>query len=47
MLITLLGAVLAYSSYAPESGLSVGEYVSPFHPWHVTGPNKGTDACPP
>jgi hypothetical protein len=30
-----------------ESGLKVGEFVSAFHPNHVTGPHKGTDACPP
>ncbi len=32
---------------APTSGLKVGETVSPFHPTHIAGPNKGTDACPP
>lgn len=32
---------------APSSGLKVGESVSPFHPTHIAGPNKGTDACPP
>ncbi len=36
--------VLAIS---PESGLRVGETVTPFHPTHVTGPLKGTDKCPP
>ena len=36
--------VLAFS---PESGLRVGETVTPFHPTHVTGPLKGTDKCPP
>lgn len=30
-----------------NSGLNVGEMVSAFHPTHVTGPHKGTDACPP
>lgn len=30
-----------------SSGLNVGEYVSPFHPTHVSGPDKGTDTCPP
>ncbi len=46
---TLLGAAALVASFtvAPDSGLSVGEMVTPFHPWHVTGPNKGTDACPP
>lgn len=32
---------------APDSGLNVGEMVTPFHPTHVAGPLKGTDACPP
>ena len=31
----------------PESGLAVGEMVTPFHPQHVSGPLKGTDECPP
>jgi len=30
-----------------ESGIKVGEYVSAFHPHHISGPHKGTDACPP
>ena len=30
-----------------DSGLKVGEMVSAFHPTHVVGPHKGTDACPP
>jgi hypothetical protein len=30
-----------------SSGLNKGEYVSPFHPQHVSGPDKGTDTCPP
>jgi len=30
-----------------DSGLKVGEFVTPFHPSHVTGPHKGTKACPP
>lgn len=30
-----------------DSGLKVGEMVSAFHPNHVSGPHKGTDACPP
>jgi len=34
-------------SFNPNSGLNVGEGVTPFHPQHVTGPHKGTDACPP
>lgn len=30
-----------------DSGLKVGDFVSAFHPTHVSGPHKGTDACPP
>jgi hypothetical protein len=42
-------AVLALPVLAmnAESGLKVGETVSPFHPTHVTGPLKGTTNCPP
>lgn len=31
----------------PKSGLEVGQMVTPFHPYHVAGPDKGTDTCPP
>jgi hypothetical protein len=31
----------------PESGIDVGDMVPKFHPRHVSGPLKGTDACPP
>jgi hypothetical protein len=47
MLKTLIGAAIAACAFAPVSGLNVGEMVTPFHPQHVTGPLKGTDACPP
>lgn len=30
-----------------SSGLKPGEYVSSFHPQHLSGPDKGTDTCPP
>lgn len=30
-----------------NSGLAVGEMVTPFHPKHVAGPDAGTDTCPP
>lgn len=30
-----------------SSGLNVGEMVTPFHPSHIAGPDKGTDTCPP
>lgn len=45
----LVGAVFALPAFAvgPDSGLSVGDMVSAFHPQHVSGPHKGTDACPP
>jgi hypothetical protein len=41
--------VLALSAIAgtPESGLKVGEKVTPFNPTHITGPLKGTSDCPP
>jgi hypothetical protein len=48
MLKTLLAATaLATAGFALDSGLNPGEMVTPFHPRHVTGPHKGTDACPP
>lgn len=37
--------VLAFNN--TNSGLNVGEVVTPFHPKHVAGPDKGTDTCPP
>jgi len=40
-------AISAFALVGTESGLKVGEMVSAFHPKHVTGPHKGTDACPP
>jgi hypothetical protein len=30
-----------------DSGLKIGDFVSAFHPNHVSGPHKGTDTCPP
>lgn len=30
-----------------ESGLNVGETVTPFYPSHIAGPDKGTKNCPP
>ena len=47
MMKAILGAAFLGIAFAPTSGLNVGEYVTPFHPKHVTGPHKGTDACPP
>lgn len=47
----VLVAAVSVAAYAfngnVDSGLKVGEMVSAFHPNHVTGPHKGTDACPP
>jgi len=42
----LAGAAVAFGGGA-KSGLAVGESVTPFHPTHVSGPDKGTDTCPP
>lgn len=53
MLKKVCGATLAAGAFATlalaavDSGLKAGEMVTPFHPRHVTGPNKGTSACPP
>lgn len=38
---------LAFAVKGVNSGLSVGEMVTPFHPKHIAGPDKGTDTCPP
>ncbi len=43
-----VSALTAVVLAAPiSSGLKNGEYVSPFHPQHLSGPDKGTDTCPP
>jgi len=56
MLKKLIGAatVFAALSFAVagtgrglESGLKVGDFVTAFHPHHLSGPHKGTDTCPP
>lgn len=51
---TLLGitalaamAVPVFALAPATSGLAVGESVTPFHPMHVSGPDAGTDTCPP
>ena len=46
---TLVGAAFAFTAFALtiDSGLKVGEGVTPFHPKHVTGALKGTKSCPP
>lgn len=38
---------LATTMFGASSGLAVGEMVTPFHPTHVAGPDKGTSTCPP
>ncbi|MBA3726154.1 MAG: hypothetical protein H0W86_06800 [Armatimonadetes bacterium] len=46
---TILGALAAATllTTSIDSGLSVGEITTPFHPTHVSGPDKGTKNCPP
>jgi len=41
--IVMVGTVLA--GEAVQSGLKVGESVSPFQVDDITGPNKGTSLC--
>jgi protocatechuate 3,4-dioxygenase beta subunit len=43
--VTALAAAYGFSGI--ESGLKVGESVTPFNPSHISGPDKGTDTCPP
>lgn len=46
--IILVGAVAASAlGFSLDSGLKVGERVTPFHPTHISGPLKGTNNCPP
>ena len=45
--VAIVATSLATAAFGAESGLKVGEMVSAFHPQHVSGPHKGTDACPP
>jgi len=49
LLFTGLASVAAFSLavFNSNSGLNVGEMVTPFHPKHIAGPDKGTDTCPP
>ena len=44
---TTLALAIPILAAGVNSGLSVGEMVTPFHPNHVVGPDKGTDTCPP
>jgi hypothetical protein len=48
-IMSTLIAALALSGFTSgvDSGIRVGDEVTSFNPHHVTGPNKGTDACPP
>lgn len=44
----LIVAALALPALASiDSGIAVGKTVTPFHPNHVSGPDKGTNNCPP
>lgn len=40
-------AIPAIALNPVNSGLEVGEMLTPFHPTHVAGPDAGTDTCPP
>lgn len=44
---TVMAAASVVFAYGVNSGLEVGEMVTPFHPTHLSGPDKGTDTCPP
>lgn len=48
---SVLIAVVSVTAFAVapgvDSGLKIGDFVSAFHPNHVSGPHKGTDTCPP
>jgi len=46
MLKTLIGLAMVTAFSTPNSGLEVGDSVTSFHPHHVFGAHKGTDACP-
>ncbi len=43
----VIALALPVMALAPQSGLNVGEKVSAYHPQHVSGPDAGTDTCPP
>lgn len=48
MLTSLLMIMLApLPQEAVESGITVGNSVTAFDPYHVAGPDKGTTTCPP
>lgn len=45
--VALTASALTVAAFAADSGLKVGELMLSFHPKHVSGPDKDTDACPP
>lgn len=47
LIATVAAGALSFAYKGVSSGLSVGEMVTPFHPKHIAGPDKGTDTCPP
>lgn len=40
-------AIPVFALQNVTSGLQPGDYVTPFHPKHVAGPDAGTETCPP
>lgn len=40
-------ALPAFAGSGEKSGIEVGDMVSAYHPKHVSGPDAGTDNCPP
>lgn len=50
MVLAVAAAALAIPVLAgsgEKSGLAVGDTVPAYHPTHISGPDKGTDNCPP
>jgi thiol-disulfide isomerase/thioredoxin len=47
LFVTAIAAGALAFAVNSSSGLNVGEMVTPFHPKHIAGPDKGTDTCPP
>ena len=47
-LLALVGglATFAVAGEIVDSGLAVGANIPMMHPTHISGPNKGTTACP-
>ncbi|WP_152049260.1 hypothetical protein [Tautonia marina] len=43
--VSALGAAAVLSAQAPESGPKLGEIVTPFDVYDVTGPNQGNELC--